>query len=133
MGGTGGSWVGSLVMVGSWIGSLIVRLEMEPGSGANEGGTGDSWVGEDVSDVTVASGPVSPAVDSTVMLERSSVHFLNSVGDNLCKRVAPDSNDVIRTETSFREAISLGLQNFSSGQPSRMTWYFSVMKRSKFV
>ena len=107
------------------VGSLV-EMNSEPGSGADGEETGDSWVGvESVGngeeDVTVSPGSVSPAVDPTATLKRSLVHFSNSVGDNLRKRVAPDSNDVIRTETSFREAISLGLQNFSSGQPSRMT------------
>lgn len=86
--------------------------------------------GEGKEDGTVAMGPV---VESTAALKRSSLHFSNSFGDNLRKRVVPDSNDAIRTETSFRETISLGLQNFSSGQPSMMMWYLSVMERSKFV
>ena len=124
---------GMFSLPGSWfifVEAPVSSLEMdawesETGNGADGGVTVGSWVG-------VVSGGKGKE-DGTAALKRSSLHFSNSVGDNLRKRVAPDSNDAIRTETSFRETISLGLQNVSSGQPSMMTWYFSVMERSKFV
>jgi len=130
-GGAGEGGVFSLPVSGSVQTGSTVDIEVGGTgcSGSGEGARGGEGGAEEGSCAVI----VGLQVDSTAVLKRSLLHFSNSAADSLRKRVEFDSKDAISTEISFREAMSLGLQNFSSGQSSRTMWYFSVMKWSKLL